>query len=80
MLNLTPHNRFHVSNGLAVIAAVMLLISSVASFHSGSEIHSTAKEADSAVSTQSSDSDSMNDDVTSKSRGLNLGLLLFRRG
>ena len=80
MLNLTPHRRLHVPNGLAALAAILLLVSSVASFNSSSKIISSGDEASPAVKVESSESEGVNDGVTSKRRNLNLGFLLFRRG
>jgi len=80
MLNLVPHNRLHVPNGLAMLAAVLLLVSIVTGIGSSSEISSSGVDAGQSVKTQSVDSDDINDGVESKRRGLNLGSLLFRRG
>jgi hypothetical protein len=80
MLNLTPHNRFHVPNGLAMLAAVLLLVSSVVGFNSSSENSSSGADASHSVNGESVNSDDINDGVASKRRGLNLGSLLFRRG
>jgi len=79
MLNLTPHHRLHIPNGLAVLAAVLLLVSSVASFNSSSDADPSDTKASHAVTVESSESESINDGVVSKRRGLNLGSLLFRR-
>ena len=80
MLNLKPHHRLHVPNGLAVLAAVLLLVSTVASFDSGLEVNSASIKAGPALKAESSESEDINDGVASKRRGLNLGFLLFRRG
>lgn len=80
MLNLTPHHRLQVPNGLAILAAVLLLISSVVGFNSGFDINSPGTNASPAINVESSDNDDINDGVASKRRGLNLGFLLFRRG
>ncbi len=79
MLNLTPHHRFHIPNGLAILAAVLLLVSSVGGFNSDSEVYSSSVDAKSSVKVESADNDSI-DAVEQKRRGLNLGFLLFRRG
>ena len=79
MLNLTPHHRLYIPNGLAVLAAVLLLVSSVASFNSSSDTNPSGMEASRVVTVESSESESINDGVASKRRGLNLGSLLFRR-
>ena len=80
MLNLKPHHRLHVPNGLAMLAALLLLVSSVISFDASSEISSSGVDASHSVKTESIDNDDINDGVASKRRGLNLGSLLFRRG
>lgn len=79
MLNLTPHHRLHVPNGLAALAAVLLLVSSIANFNSSSDADASGAKASHAVTTESSESESINDGVVSKRRSLNLGSLLFRR-
>ena len=76
MMNLLPHHRFQIPNGLAMFAALLLLISSVASFETSQEGYSSGQET---TTTIKADSD-INDSAEHKSRGLKLGLLLFRRG
>ena len=48
-------------------------------FEKGQEIYSSSEKTTTAVKADSSDSDNVIDTVQHKSRGLNLGLLLFRR-
>lgn len=79
MLNLTPHHRFHVPNGLAMLAAVMLLVSSVVGFETGPDMASSGLDSTPSVKAESTDTTELSDSV-SKRRGLNLGFLLFRRG
>ena len=79
MLNLIPHHRLHVPNGLAVLAAVLLLAISVANFNSGSNTDPSGAKASHAATVESSESENINDGIVSKRRGLNLGSLLFRR-
>jgi len=79
MLNLTPHHRLHIPNGLAVLAAVLLLAISAANFNSSSEADPSGTKASHAVTVESSESENIDDGVVSKRRGLNLGSLLFRR-
>ena len=93
-MNLHPHNRFHIPNGLAIFAALLLLISSVVGFEASQEkvrpgigreaglgqLYSSNQEIMTPVKAESSESDNINDAVEHKRRGLNLGLLLFRRG
>jgi hypothetical protein len=80
MLNLTPHNRLHVPNRLAMLAAVLLLVISAFGFDSRSEISSSGADASHSAISESVNNDDIDNDVTSKRRGLNLGSLLFRRG
>ena len=79
MLNLIPHHRLHVPNGLAVLAAVLLLAISVANFNSGSNTDPSGAKTSHAAPVESSESENINDGIVSKRRGLNLGSLLFRR-
>ena len=76
MLNLMPHNKFHIPNRLAIFAALLLLISSIAGFETSQGQNSTNAEVTTSVKVESADSDT----TEHKRRGLNLGLLLFRRG
>jgi len=76
MMNLLPHHRIQVPNSLAIFAALLLLISSVAGVESNQEGVSSGQET--KVSAKADDT--INNAVKSKSGGLKLGLLLFRRG
>ena len=76
MMKLIPHHRFHVPNGLAVFAALLLLISIAVGYETEQEVFSSGTEA--TPSTQADTTDSGT--TQHKRRGLNLGLLLFRRG
>lgn len=80
MLNLLPHHRLHVPHGLAVLAAVLLLISSFAGYQSGQDADTSSVNSVPSATVNSDDNDKVNNTVTNKRRGLNLGLLLFRRG
>lgn len=94
MMNLHPHNRFHISNGLAMFAALLLLISSVVGFEANQEkvrpgtgreaglgqVYSSGQEIIIPVKADSAENDSINDTAEHKRQGLKLGLLLFRRG
>ena len=80
MMNLIPHHRLHISNGLAMLAALLLLISSVAGNESNQEVYSSGQESIPSVKVESAKNKSTNDAVKDKSRSLKLGLLLFRRG
>ncbi len=76
MLNLMPHNKFHIPNRLAIFAALLLLIISIAGFETSQGQNSTGAKANPSVQVKNSDSDT----TEHKRRGLKLGLLLFRRG
>ncbi len=80
MMNLHPHNRFHIPNRLAMFAALLLLISSVVGYGASQEVYSSGQEIITSIKTDSADNDSINDAAEHKRRGLKLGLLLFRRG
>ena len=80
MMNLLPHHRRHIPNGLAVFAAVLLLISSTTDLNTVQESHASGQEAPTSVKVEASSNDTMNDSAIPKRSGLNLGLLLFRRG
>ena len=80
MMHLTPHHRFHIPNKMAMFAAVLLLISSVAGFDSRQHGNASPHEAIPSIQVEGADNDSMDNATVRKSRGLNLGLLLFRRG
>ena len=80
MLNSTPHRRFHIPDKLAMLAALLLLVISIANFNSESEVYTSGADTSPAVKVESTDNDSINDATEHKRRGLNLGFLLFRRG
>jgi hypothetical protein len=80
MMNLLPHHRFHIPNSLAIFAAVLLLVTSVVGFESNQEVYSSDQEATPSTKVSTNTNDSINDSAEHKRRGLNLGLLLFRRG
>lgn len=79
MLNLLPHRRLHVPHGFAIFAALLLIVSGVVGYEVNKDVYSSNQET--AISTQagSAESERVNDAVENKSRGLKLGLLLFRR-
>ena len=79
MLHLLPHHRIHIPNGLAMFAALLLLVSSVAGFGTNQNLHSSGQDISSPVKVESAKGDSIDDVAEHKRRGLNLGLLLFRR-
>ena len=80
MLNLKPHHRLQIPNGLAVIAAVMLLITGFAGYNTRQDIQSPGTESVPSIQVESTDDSNVIDSAEHKRRGLDLGLLLFRRG
>ena len=79
MTHLLPNHRIRIPNGLAVAAALLLLASSVVGYESSQDIYSSGQGAAPASNVDTSDNDGVNDAAEHKRRGLNLGLLLFRR-
>jgi len=80
MTNLPRRHRFQLPNGLAIFAAVLLLISSVVGFEGDQVMSSSGHETAPSTKIESAESDTVSNAANRKSRGLNLGLLLFRRG
>jgi len=80
MLNLTPHHRIHIPNGLAMLAAVLLFVSSVVGFTAGSSVDSSSMDATPSIKVESVESDRVEDAIENKRRNLSLNFLLFRRG
>ena len=80
MMNLLPHHRFHIPNSLAIFAAVLLLVTSVVGFETKQTINSSGQEATTSMKVNTDSNDSISNSAEHKRRGLNLGLLLFRRG
>lgn len=78
MMNLIRHHRIHIPNSLAIIAVLLLLVSTAARFETTQSEVSSGQE--NSISVKAVNSDSASNPVSKKSRGLNLGLLLFRRG
>jgi hypothetical protein len=80
MLNLTPQHRIRIPDSVAVLAVLLLLVCSAAKIESGQEAISAGKESNIATKADSTGFDRVIDTAEKRSRGLNLGLLLFRRG
>ena len=80
MLNLRPHHRIHIPNSLAVVAVLLLLIVSAANFVSVNDTVSPGQETSVSTNAEGAASDKVIKASGKKSRGLNLGLMLFRRG
>ena len=77
-MKLLPQHRFQIPNSLAIFAALLLIASSVIGFETSQEAVSSGHQT--TISAKANDNESINTSTRSKSRGLNLGLLLFRRG
>jgi len=80
MLNLRPYHRAHIPNSLAIFAVLLLLISTVAGFESDREANSPGQETNISTAAENTSNDGVDNTANNKSRRLNLGLLLFRRG
>ena len=80
MLNLRPHHRIHIPNSLAVMAVLLLLIVSAANFNSMKDTISAGQETSIPANAEGAAKENAINASEKKSRGLNLGLLLFRRG
>lgn len=80
MTHLLPNHRIRIPNGLAIFAALVLLVSSVAGYEASMDINSPGKSMAPSSNVESVEKDGVNDTAEHKRRGLKLGLLLFRRG
>ena len=80
MMNFRPQYRVHIPNTLAIFAVVLLLISSTTGFGTSQEVSETGQQTTHSVKADSTGNESINTSASNKSRGLSLGLLLFRRG
>ena len=80
MLNIKPHHRLHIPNGLAAIAAVMLLVTGYAGYNTRQDIHTSGAESTPSLQVESTDDSNVIDSADHKRRGIDLGVLLFRRG
>ena len=79
MMNLLHRHRAHIPNGLAILAALMLLVSSVYGINSTQNPESTAQQTVATATADTGGNTASEDVGAKKRRGLNLGLLLFRR-
>jgi hypothetical protein len=77
MIRMTQQHRFHVSNRAAIFTALLLVMTSFASFSIGSSHDQQYAENAQAASTQASEKVTTQ---TSNKRKLNLSLLLIGRG
>lgn len=80
MMNRRPQYRVHIPNSLAIFAAVLLIISAVAGLETHQDANFSAEKTAISAKAGNAGDDSVNKATKIKSRGLNLGLLLFRRG
>jgi len=80
MMNIRPQHRVCIPNSLAIFAAALLLISTVAGLDTHQKANISGEETTISAKVDNNGNDSANDATKIKSRGLNLGLLLFRRG
>lgn len=80
MMKFLPHHRIHIPNSLAIFAALLLIASSVTGFETGQESYSSGQEITPSANVKNADNDHVGDGIEKKTRGINLGLLLFRRG
>lgn len=80
MLNLRPHHRIHIPNSLAIVAVLLLLIASVANIEAVKDGISPGQESSISTNADGSARDNVINASGKKSNGLNLGLMLFRRG
>jgi hypothetical protein len=80
MMKSSQHYRIKVPNSLAILAVLLLLISTAANLGAGREASSSGQDTIMSAGADNSASDNIQNASKSKSRGLNLGLLLFRRG
>ena len=76
MLNLLPHRRLHIPNGLAIFAALLLIGSSIVGYETSQGVYSSSQGTRTSANAET---DRINDTVERKSHGLKFGLLLFRR-
>ncbi len=77
MIKLTPQRKYHVSNRLAILAALVLAITSYVGFVNGTAFDREYVEHASVAESQQ---ESQAVDTTVKKRKLNISLLLFGHG
>lgn len=78
MMNLIHHHRVHIPNSLAMLAAILLLLTSFYGYQASQTQEAPGQQTVAAASNDTGVS-SASEDLVPKKRGLNLGLLLFRR-
>lgn len=80
MLNLTRQHRIRIPDSLAVLAVLLLLVCLAAKIETGQETVSAGQASSIATKAGSAGIGRVIDTAEKRSRGLKLGLLLFRRG
>jgi hypothetical protein len=80
MLNLKPHRRIHIPNSVALLAVLLLLVSTAADIQSGPGEIASGQQSGISTNADSTRSSQVINAAEKKTRGINLGLLLFRRG
>jgi len=80
MMNLRPYHRIHIPNTLVIVAVMLLIISSVGDYGINQDANASGQQTTNSVKADNTGNESINTTASKKSRGLNLGLLLFRRG
>lgn len=76
MLNLLPHRRLHVPHGLAIFAALLLIASGIVGYEVNKDAYTSNQETATSARVANTEGEHI---VENESRGLKLGLLLFRR-
>ncbi len=79
-MNFITQHRVRIPNSLAIIAAVMLLGSSVADFSGKQDGYTSAPDDRPKAEAGKQGNDVIDNSAKHHRRGLNLGLLLFRHG
>jgi hypothetical protein len=79
MIKLLKHQRVQIPNGIAIVAAVVLVVSSIIGFEANREAYSPNRDNERTAQTVGTETDSINNAAENKSRQFNIGSLLFRR-
>jgi len=78
MIKLLKHSRIQIPNSLAIVAAFVLVVSSIVGFEGNRQFYSSAQDNGRTVQTDNAGTDSISNATGKKSRRLNIGSLLFR--
>jgi hypothetical protein len=79
MIKLLKHHRIHIPNSLAMLAALVLVVSSVVGFETRQEVYSSAQASTPSAQADNTGTDSIGNSADAKPRGISIGSLLFRR-